>query len=275
MFWVCQSNLYNEYGYHALMTAIERRDIKHVVVKPVSTTLRFVAADFDSFAYKGQIEDVPEPIVDDSGLVMVCGAVTLSNIAKNRGWMPGSFINDDFHFDKWREHYGENLLNYDSIVCRFDEVHQYFADEFFIRPCEDTKSFPGKIYSWDKFNSWRNDVIELKNIFSTLDASTAVSYCSVKDIYREYRFFVVDGEIITASQYKIGDRIVHSTMIDDDIIEFAKKMVVTWQPSRAFVIDIALTPDECKVIEINNFNSAGFYACDVGKIVDSIEGMKF
>jgi len=48
-------------------------------------------------------------------------------------------------------------------------------------------------------------------------------------------------------------------------------MVDRWQPAEAFVIDIAKTYDGLKVIEINNFNSSGFYSCDVYKIVDSIE----
>ena len=271
MFWVCQSNLYTEYGYTALMEAITRREIPHVVVKPVPIINTLVSGDFDSHEYKGNIEDVPEPFIDESGLVFVCGGVTLTKIAQKRGWVPGSFMNENFHYNKWRENLGENLLNYDAIVCRLDEVTQYFAGNFFIRPCEDTKSFDGKVRSWEDF-------IELKehgNDLSTLKEDTMVSYCSVKQIYREFRFFVVDGKIITASQYKIGNNIIHSTDIDQDIIDYANKMINIWQPARAFVIDIALTPNGCKVIEINNFNSAGFYACNVGRIVEAIEDMKF
>ena len=48
-----------------------------------------------------------------------------------------------------------------------------------------------------------------------------------------------------------------------------------FQPARAFVLDVADTLEGPKVIEVNNFNSAGLYACDVGKIVDAIEAMEF
>ena len=57
MFWVCQSNLYTEYGYTALMEAITRREIPHVVVKPVPIINTLVSGDFDSHEYKGNIED--------------------------------------------------------------------------------------------------------------------------------------------------------------------------------------------------------------------------
>jgi hypothetical protein len=56
-------------------------------------------------------------------------------------------------------------------------------------------------------------------------------------------------------------------------------MVDLWQPARAFVIDIALTDDEddgwCKVIEVNNINSSGFYSIDMQKFVMAIEAMEF
>lgn len=274
MFWVVQNNLYNEYGYHALMEAIERRGIPHVVVKPVPIINHLLPADFDSHSYQGRIEDVPEPFVDDSDLVMVCGAVTLAKIGAERGWKPGSFLNENFDYPIWKQNLGDNLLNHDAVVCRFDEVNTSLP-EFFIRPCEDTKSFSGKVYEHDEFYEWKQRVIDTDNDLATLKPETMVMYSSPKKIYREYRFFVVNGNIVTGSQYKLGNRVLHDTNIDPDVVAYAQQMVDLWQPALAFVIDIALTPEGCKVIEINNFNSAGFYASDVGKIVDAIENMEF
>lgn len=274
MFWVVQNNLYNEYGYHALMDAIQKRDIPHAIVKPVPIINKLLPADFDSHAFTGNIEDVPEPFIDESGLVMVCGAVTLAKIGASRDWIPGSFLNENFDYPVWKQHLDENLLNHDAIVCRFDEV-KFHWPTFFIRPCEDTKSFSGLVYEWEDFAKWQQQVIETDNDLATLKPETMVMYSSPKTIYREYRFFVVDGRIVTGSQYKLGNRVIHDTNIDQDIIDFAQRMIDRWQPARAFVIDIALTPDGCKVIEINNFNSAGFYASDVGKIVDAVEAMEF
>ena len=68
----------------------------------------------------------------------------------------------------------------------------------------------------------------------------------------------------------------YSADIDSDVISYAEKMIAIWQPARAFVIDIALVRGgEFKIVEINNINSAGFYACDIQKFVFAIENMAF
>ena len=275
MFWVVQQNLYNEYGYTALMDCIIRAGIPHAVVKPVAIINKLVPADFDSFSFKGYIEDAPEPYIDESGLVMVCGAVTMSKVAQKRNWVPGSFINENFDFEVWRQHYGEHLLNYDSQVCRFADLPKV-SGEFFMRPCEDSKAFAGFVTTWDYYDMWRADVLRVNDDMQTLNGSTMITFASVKNILREYRFFVVDGKIVTGSLYKLGDRVTYMSDIDPDVLAYAQSRVDQWQPARAFVIDIALLEGgEKKVIEINNFNSAGFYASDVSKIVGAIEDMKF
>ena len=94
-----------------------------------------------------------------------------------------------------------------------------------------------------------------------------------KEILAEYRFFVIDGEVVTGSQYKIGDQVQSSAAVPSDIYNYASEQAARWQPNRAFAIDIAQTPEGPKIIELNSANSAGFYACDIGKIVDAVERM--
>ena len=274
MFWVVQNNLYKEYGYNKLLDAIERLDIKHTIVKPIPIIERLAPIDLDSFVYNGPADEIPEPYIDESGLVMVCGSLTLANIAKKRGWVPGSFNNENFDYSIWNKIYKENLLNYNAKVCKFNEVKPWW-NEFFIRPCEDNKAFTGYVTPYIDFDLWRQDVLSVKNDLWILKENTEVMVAPLKTIYNENRFFVVDGKIVTYSQYKVGENVIHSDVIGHEIIEFAEKMVDLWKPSRAFVIDIATTSEGLKVIELNCFNSAGFYACDVYKIVDSVESMIF
>ena len=145
-------------------------------------------------------------------------------------------------------------------------------ESFFIRPCEDTKDFAGTVYTKEDFLSWREDLLQLEEQCDFADNDMIAS--PVKEIFAEHRFFVVDRKIATYSQYKKGDKLFKSTEVNEEVIGFANEMIALWQPSRAFVIDIAETPEGLKVIEINNFNSAGFYAADVGKLIDAIENMK-
>ena len=248
MFWVVQKNLYHEIGFIGLMDTLERFEIPHATVEITET------------------KNI-EPDINPEGLVMVCGAIAMSKIAARKGWHPGSFLNENFHFDKWREHYGDHLLNNDAIVSQLKDV-KFWWPKFFLRPCEDTKSFTGRLFTWEDFESWRTK-FQGKDDFH-------VSMSSPKDIFREYRFFVVDGELITWSQYKLGNTVTwHLSDVDDDIKEFAKNMVKLWEPARAFVIDIALTREGCKIVELNNINSAGFYAADIPKLVMALDSMEY
>lgn len=260
MFWVIQDNLYREEGYTALAMALQRLDIPHEVVKVVPFT-----EDLSD-------EQQTIPHIVPTGNVMVCGSTTLAKIAKKRGWTPGSFLNENHDYRVWKQAYGKHLLNADAKVCRFADVQSDWSP-FFIRPCEDSKSFPGLVTDWEDFVEWQHKVINLHETYTSLNADTMVSYGPLKTILKEFRFFVVDGRIVGESLYKIGTRVVYNEVVDYDAKWFASSMIEHWQPARAFVIDVAATDDGYRVIEINCINSAGFYAIDVAKFVMAIESM--
>jgi len=52
-------------------------------------------------------------------------------------------------------------------------------------------------------------------------------------------------------------------------------MINDYQPSIAFVIDIVLTNNGYKIIEINNINSAGLYDANIMKIIEAINLIKY
>lgn len=266
MHWIIQDNLYLENKHNELRSFLERMEIPftEVKVKPFSEGL--------------SLSECMEPYVNPTGLVMVSGSTTLAKIAANAGWTPGSFFNENHDYRIWNKHYGKHLLNHNMIVCRYADVKNDF-EEFFIRPTADSKSFSGKIYNWEEFKEWQHNVIDLKEVYTTLDADTPVAYGPVKEIYREARFYVVDGKIATYSTYKLGSRVMHIAETPIEMVEFAQKMIDIWVPARAFVIDLALTDDigdgNVKIVELGCINAAGFYDIDIQKFVMAIEEMKF
>ena len=278
MIWVIQNNLYNEKGYVRFIEALDRLNVDRVIVKPVPFTNRFVPEDFDSMTQ--ELDDVEEPYIDDSQKVIVCGATTLNRIAKSRNWYPGTYLNDNFEFEIWRDGFGEeNILNADSIVAKLKDSWVAYVqsgfDSVFVRPTDDSKAFAGIAMDSVDFEKWywgREAIKEEE--FQPLHQNTIISIASIKNILTEYRLFVVDGKVVTASLYKRGTVVISDSNVDDVIIDFAQKMVDKWQPAKAFVIDIADTDKGLKVIEINNINSAGFYECDVQKIIMALEEME-
>lgn len=272
MFWIVQENIYNEHGHNDILEALEKKDIKHAEVKVVPFFDKLLPAYFDSHNYEGSVDDIDEEFIDESGHIMVLGSISLANIAKERGWHPGNFLNENFHYNNWKKNFGEHLLNYDSQMGLFHSIEPKW-DTFFIRPCKDTKDFDGAVFTKEEFTKWRNKELSNSGVCEFENSEVVIS--PTKHIYAEYRFFVVDGKLITGSQYKKDFKLHPSSDIDSTVLEFAQNMIDLWHPARAFVIDIAKTDNGLKVIEINNFNSAGFYQSDVSKIIDAIEGMTF
>lgn len=266
MHWIIQDNLHNESHHTNLVETLGRLGIPHTEVKCVPFS--------DGLPLSERII----PLVQPEGLVMVCGSISLSRIAEQAGWTPGSFYNDNHDYRVWHQHLGDHLLNANSVVCQFGDVDDRW-EEFFIRPCGDTKSFTGGCYDYVAFDTWRKRVVDLRETYTTLDADTMVMYGPMKQIYREARFFVVDGEVVTASTYKIGPRAHQTAEVPPSMWEYAERMVKKWQPARAYVMDLALTDDKDdgwnKIIEFNCINASGFYHIDLQKFVMAIEAMKF
>lgn len=257
MRWVIQENLFNEKGYEDLIAALVRLEIPHDVVKVVPFSHELV------------------PDVNPPNPVVVMGAYTMLKIAKERGWRPGGFGQDSakFNFVMQRGMWGDRMFNAEARVCDFQHVPEQVVP-FFVRPVADSKSFTGHVTDWPIFLDWRERVLSLGEDSQQLQPDTPVMVAPVKTILREYRTWVVDGEVVTASLYKVGTQVRSDPQVEDDVLEFARDCVRLWQPSRAFCLDVFLGEDGLKIGEVNNLSAAGFYAADVQKLVAAVDAME-
>ena len=251
MFWVVQNNLFKEEGFKTLIQTIERMKLPYKIVKAVS--------------FVGDIT----PDINPENPVIAIGAYSLWKVAKRKGWKPGVFVNENFTFPKFVKNYGDNLLNKEAHLSTIEGFEPKY-DEFFVKPCKDSKVFAGQKMTWEKFKEWRDKILDL-GWEGTVTGNTCVVQAPVKEIYREYRFFVVNGKVITGSQYRVGTRVFSTECNEKDVIRYAQKMVNLWSPAAGFVMDVAITPDGFKVIEVNCLNASGFYACDMSKVVFALE----
>lgn len=247
MHWVIQQSIFKPGNYQLLVNALDAFGIGY-------TSVAIRNGTFDM-----------TPDVSLGGKVYVCGALKLARIARDKGWVPGSFLNENFKFDLWLGELGTELLNADFETGTLASVKAGQQSPFFIRPLEDNKAFDGMVMDAETLADWRRDPakVHLQNM--------DVIVSPVKQIYREYRLFVVKRKVITGSVYKIGGRPEISTDVEDYVRDYARSVIATWTPAESFVMDIALTEHGLKVIEFNNINSSGFYACDVAKYVDAIQ----
>jgi hypothetical protein len=87
-------------------------------------------------------------------------------------------------------------------------------------------------------------------------------------IKEEYRFFISNNKIITASMYKSNDDIVYSTSIPEKVNSLAETVaLLNLNNLHKLVLDIAVSYDDVpSVLEINCWSSSGLYECDYLKI---------
>lgn len=259
---VVQLGLFHEFGFNKLMTALEEENLPHTLVKVVP------------FGH------TVEPDVNVDGPVMVWGANTLGYIAKEKGWHPGVFTNDDFNMRTFHERLKGYCLNDDAEYCTFGELE--FKGLRFCRPVHDTKTFTGEVLDGAEIEAWKERVIPLSNNgYTSLMPDTPVLHAKPKAIDVEARFFVVDGQVITGSSYRTFGRQKMYQLVETgnptmrDLLDFAQFIVNLWQPDVAFVLDVGWSEGEKKAIEINTLNSAGFYACNMRAVVRALESINW
>ena len=263
--WVIQNNLFSEAGFQKLIDALERLGSSYSLHRVVP------------FAH------ALEPEFEATGPVVVMGSYTLAKIAKERGWTPGAWLNENFSYakqvDVWRFH----MLNH-RLICALKDVPLH-ALPFFIRPDADDKSFTGYVTDWPAFVEWRDKVLALTTDDCPTVTGETLVVAPVKPISREWRTWIVNGRVVTASQYKLGSRKVESADVDPRVINFANAMHAIWNGGKlvngatpndlapAYCLDVFESEGELFIGEVNNLNSAGFYAGDMQKLVMAIEGM--
>jgi hypothetical protein len=264
--WILQNNLFSEPGYHKIVEILNRLEREVLYVKPVPFSSRLIPADTDTFSSESlnDIPDIPDPI----GKSIVLGSYTLAKIAVERGWSPGAQL-ENLSYDVWKDQWEGRLLNPDARISRFADALP--DSTTFIRPVEDSKSIPGKVYSPQEWATYRETVLSVCTSDDPLNADTLVILSPPVEIWSENRFWIVGGAIATYSQYKRGSVVHYSSSVDPEVISFAQECIGIWNPNRAYVLDIAQTPLGCKIVEVNCLNAAGFYAGDMGKLIDALE----
>lgn len=262
MHWIIQDGFFNETGMTDLVDLLTRFEIPYTIVKVVP--------------FVGEI--IPD--LELEGPVICFGSYSMRHTAKKKNWYPGVFDLENVceklytTDNKWTPHF----LNNDSYQCRFDEVGQYVDhmgyDSFFMRPVNDSKVFAGNVFEMIEYRMWCEKVAMIKdNDNTSLRAGTEVIVSRPKEIQSEYRLFVVNDIIVTASQYKINDHVFYSKLVDDDILKFGQQRINEQRLADAYCLDLCRTSDGIKIVEVNTINSAGFYHARVNDLIIALEDM--
>lgn len=252
MYYIVQENLFKEEGFHRLMEIFDRHAIEHEVVK------------FIPFVHEMDFKTTRKD-------VFVFGSVNMAHTCKKYNFVPGSMYNDNHDFKVYGTHYGDEMLNADGHVMKFGDPLPFDNYVFFARPTKDTKAFTGQLFTQDSWKEYVDECIK-NDALVKLNEETEVLVASLKYTQQEVRCWIVNGKVVTASRYKLGDRVITENYDHETgFIEYAEKIATIYSPAEAFVLDVCLTDGQYKVVEINCFNCSGFYDGDMFKIIEALE----
>lgn len=200
---------------------------------------------------------------------------TIKDLGEN---FPGVYFNlDNFNYKSWIKFYGDNVFNSpsESNISTIKFLNLSLLDDnkmYFIRPVDDLKSFSGTVVSKKELTIFINEVNNGK--YSQLDEYTEIIIAPAYKIEKEWRCFIVDKKVATASLYKKhGSLCISNKDIPETMILFAEEMSKLWEPAKIFTLDIGLANNKYYIIEAQCSNSSGFYECDVLKLVQSIKNL--
>lgn len=240
MFFLIQANVYLDPDHPKIFDALEELNIDYDVINipPTAEKIEFETDRKDVFVY---------------------GSVTIARLAtQNSDWFPGSFYGGNHLYEVYARHYGENLLNHTVSVHKISEELSWKEGETkFIKPYSEAKIFTGRVFTESEWKDFVFEALETKT--NRITRASLVQISEARRTIKEARLWIVGGQIIDGGYYKFNDNASFEEKVSDDGFRFANEMIQIFNLAEAFVMDICLTDEGWKIVEINCINSSGFY----------------
>lgn len=177
---------------------------------------------------------------------------------------------DKLYFDQaYYSHLGLPLLNDTPMILdlrKNEDLLASFDTPKFVKPSSDLKAFTAGILEPE--NTLKS-FIESQYHRSGYNEEMALVHDLV-EIDAEYRFFCIDGKVITGSQYRRNNVTVTSPVVPQAVLDAADEYAVLYKPSEIYTMDLAETPDGIKIVEYNCWHGSGLYDVDTKKLFSSI-----
>jgi hypothetical protein len=256
-----------------------------------SQGMEAITVPYVPFEYPGTLIDRCYEKYGPEDCVIFYGSINFGRKLKN-AWTPGVYLNEKaYECSSYYPSIKNLLLHYHNFIMLpygvlKNEKEQVFNrinnSEIFIRPNSGTKEFTGFVTTEERFE----DDVKLAGFYDVEDNLICL-ISSAKELIREYRFVVVDGKVISGSEYRdwtlppddynsaslVMKRSKHVNKIceDPDAWLIAEECAKRYNPDRAWTIDVARTlRHECAVLEIGCFSCAGMYSNNLEKVIHEV-----
>ena len=181
---------------------------------------------------------------------------------------PGVFWDSTWWDPREWPKYRTDMLNMSVTELLVKDLRANWTDEpIFVKSIAE-KLLTGQVLEADKedHDRWLIDN-------SHLDGDDLLISSPVEELEAEWRFFIIDGRIVTGSMYRHYGVKRRNLPIPEEVWEIARnKLKKDLLPSPEIVMDLALTKSgEYKIVEFNCINCSGVYNSDVNKLITAIE----
>lgn len=260
MKWIIEKGLFKE-NLERLYIVLEKQGIDYEVVKYIPFQGGSYSFDSDCFFY-GSLEFAAQLRKETE-----CTIFSTPEFYDCTKYYPA--------FGEWLINGDYMMLPYGDLLRRAGFISEFFGMGehrlFFVRPNSGEKTFTGmtmatKIIKQD---------MEFVERYSKIPPDTLIIIASAKKIYKEYRFIMRGNEVVTGSLYKIdGNNETKLIKSEDEAFSFAKIIggKAKYRTDPMWTLDIAeLESGKLGVLEIGGFSCAGWYDCDVDKIIKNVK----
>jgi hypothetical protein len=128
----------------------------------------------------------------------------------------------------------------------------------FARPDADSKAFDGGVHTTEALK----DTIRANLAADRSREDTLVVLAEPKRLDAEWRTFLVNGEVVGASSYRMDGRPALDHYVPHHVVDLAFEAAAMWAPGPIFVLDIGQVGARVGVVEANCFNAARLYNAD-------------
>lgn len=245
--------------------------------KALKSILQRKGMEFKTIAYTPAMsDDVPYLFKATDCVVVYSSLQLLKHVQRECQWIPGAYGNlAHMECTYYYPRLGQFLLNnrytmlpYGEMLRQKDFLIQTHGVRncLFVRPSSGFKLFAGQVISGD---TYERDVEQLG--FYDVEPEKIVCVSEPRNIALEWRLVVVNGKVVTGSQYKEYDALECKPGMPDEVLRYGNEIAKVWQPDTCWTLDVCqLANGELKLLEIGSFSGAGLYDCDLEIVVDKV-----
>lgn len=218
-------------------------------------------------------ETLPEIKHKNSRHIIYGSTTFMLNSFKDERYKDGVFYDPStFQMENYVKQWGNHVLNSSGQLVTLGElkgIKSLDSQKWFLRPNHDGKEFSGRVDTFENLKIWSQKIIELD--LPDFNSTTEVWISEPIKIEKEWRLFIVDDQIISASRYMENGMLSETNKdIPSEMIRFSEDRIKEYRLSDIYVMDVAAILGGYKIIECNCFNGTGFYQHDIEKIVKTI-----